>query len=101
MAVTQTLTITKPGASFATVEDLFAELNAVVDSSYVSYVDTAQSEGTVFNSVSFVENSNTVTLTRIWEDAKYADFQTNWASARETNGQLLEAAGWTISGDAV
>ena len=101
MAVTQTLTITKPGASFATVEDLFAEVDAVIDSSYVAYIDTAQSEGTVFNSVSFVENSNSVTLMRTWEDAKYEDFQTNWSAVRETNGQLLEAAGWTISGDAV
>ena len=101
MPVTQVLTITKPGASFETIGDLFEDLNSIVDSDYFTYIQTALIEGTIINSVSFTENSNTATLTRTWDDAKYEDFQTNWAAVREANGNAVTSAGWILSGDSI
>lgn len=99
--VTQTYTLTKTGSTFGTVAELIAEVNTVIsNSSYLSYLEQAQADELVTVEGTF-DGTNSLTVTREWDDAAYATFVADYASDRNANRNALEAAGWTVTGDEI
>jgi len=75
MAVTQTVTLVKSGATFADVAEAIETFNtdnaSAALTSAISVLNTAVSEGTLTVSAELNASANGVVITRVWDDAAY------------------------------
>jgi hypothetical protein len=93
MAQIQTITISNvSGATYETAEAMLTQLDAEVDTSTsVSSLDTWSAEGTLTQGDTILsEDGTTVTITRTWADARWADFNAM------TDTPDFAGAGWTM-----
>jgi hypothetical protein len=91
MAQVQTITITDTsGTTHDTTVALLTQMGTEVDTStQVAFFETCAAEGTLTQNEELSEDGTTVTITRTWADARWADF-----AAHTTPG--FSAAGWTV-----
>jgi hypothetical protein len=93
MAQIQTITISNAsGTVYETAEAMLTQLDAEVDTSTsVSSLDTWSAEGTLTQGDTILsEDGTTVTITRTWADARWADFNAM------TSTPDFAGAGWTM-----
>ena len=92
MAVTQTVTLTKDGATFASVNeaaDLFeSECADAQLTTNKTYNEDAVTSGDMVESVALKSGNDGFVLTRTWTDAKYAE-------AQSTKSAFALGSGWT------
>lgn len=99
MAVTQTVTLTKAGAGYTSIEEARDAVHEVLgNETYLEWVRTKEAAGAVNETVTFDEPSQTLSVTRVWNDDAYAAFINDTADMRTANRAALEGAGWTFGG---
>lgn len=91
MAVTQTVTLTKDGATFASVSeatDLFdSECANAQLTTNKTYNKNAIESGDMVESIALTSSNDGFVVTRTWTDAK-------WAEAQSTKTPLTLGSGW-------
>jgi hypothetical protein len=95
MAVTQTITISKDdGTTYSSMNDLTSAMfnECSMPDEVNNFIATCTSEGTCTNSTVLSEDGATVTITRVWDDAKWAEF-----AAMSSGDFDAAAAGWTVA----
>ena len=99
MAILQQITISKSGSSFTNVADCQDALNVSVNSSdAVSGVTTAlANEDFVLTDKTFDTVSQTMSISRTWDETAYNTFATAQEAIRATAKTNAEADGWTIT----
>tara|TARA_B100000497_G_C7525167_1_gene318866 strand:- start:312 stop:620 length:309 start_codon:yes stop_codon:yes gene_type:complete len=96
MAVVNTITITKSGGTFTEVADMkTAFLTAMDDSAYEAHMATLRDANSLVTEEAFDASTQTYTLTRTWDDAAYATWNSAKASDVATHKSKLESLGYT------
>ena len=92
MAQVQTITITDTsGTTHDTTVALLTQMGTEVDTStQVAFFETCAAEGTLTQNEELSEDGTTVTITRTWADARWADFNAM------TSTPDFAGAGWTM-----
>jgi hypothetical protein len=92
MAVTQTVTITKDGASFSSVDEAVALFISECASSALTANQTFNQEsatsGDLIETFSVAENNDGFVVNRTWTDSK-------WAESESTKEGIVASNGWT------
>lgn len=95
MAVTQTITMSKDdGTVYSAMNDLTSAMftECSMPDEVNNFIATCTSAGTCSNSTVLSEDGTTVTITRVWDDAKWAEFD-----AMSSGDFDAETAGWTVT----
>jgi hypothetical protein len=92
MAVTQTVTLTKDDATFASVNEaaelFISECTDTQLNTNKTYNEDAITSGDMVESVALKASNDGFVLTRTWTDAKYAE-------AQSTKSAFVLGSGWT------
>ena len=97
MAVVNTITITKSGGTFtdlATMQTAF--LTVMDDSAYETHMASLREANSLVTEETFDADTQTYTLSRTWDDAAYATWNSAKASDVATHRSKLESLGYTI-----
>ena len=96
MAVVNTITITKSGGTFTELADMkTAFLTAMDDSAYEAHMATLRAANSLVTEEAFDASTHTYTLTRTWDDAAYATWNSAKATDVATHKSKLESLGYT------
>ena len=98
MAVVNTITLTKSGSTFADVDDVRSDIQAIInDASYFTYMNDLKTAGTMTTTEEFNTDTQTYTSVRTFDDEVYATWNNNKSSNVATNKAALESAGYIIN----
>ena len=98
MAVVQTITVAKPGASFTSLEEIRADIQSTMNNtSYINHMTTLRNENSMSANESFDVDTQKYTLVRTWQDAAYTTWNNDKGSESTTNQTKLKSAGYNIT----
>ncbi len=98
MAVVNTITIAKSGASFEDVDEIkTAFLSVLNDDAYATEMADARAANSLTTEESFDADTQTYTLVRTWDDSAYATWNSTKASDVATRKSTLESLGYTVT----
>lgn len=97
MAVTQTITLTKSGSSFADLDEAIADVRATMgDATYLSEMDDLATANSYTRNGTFDTETQTYTIVRVWDDSAYATWNSTKTAEVAASKASLEAAGYTV-----
>ena len=98
MAVVNTITLIKSGSTFADVDEVRSDIQAIInDTSYLTYMNDLKTAGTMTTTEEFNTDTQTYTSVRTFDDDVYTTWNNNKSSNVATNKAALESAGYTIN----
>ena len=98
MAVVNTITIAKSGASFEDVDEIkTAFLSALNDDAYATDMADLRAANSLTTDESFDASTQTYTLVRTWDDSAYATWNSSKASDVAARKSKLESLGYTVT----
>ena len=100
MAVTQKLVLRNTtGTQYASFEEAMDAVSEIAVPEYTARIHSYASDNKLVLNTDFDATTQTITLTREWDDAAYAEWKVLSETNRNINKSALEAAGWEVSGD--
>ena len=98
MAVVNTITLIKSGSTFADVDEVRSDIQAIInDASYLTYMNDLKTAGTMTVTEEFNTDTQIYTSVRTFDDEVYATWNNDKKPNVATNKSALESAGYTIS----
>ena len=97
---TQTVTVTKPGTTWDSLAVAMTDFQEFTDNAMVDAILGYKLDGLMTSTTDLSEDGTSITFTREWDDAAFAEFTSLQADAISAHRAALEAAGWTIDASA-